>query len=394
MAVKVKQAAFDEDKYDAVCPIGEGGCATCNLYRLKGTDSLRVVKVAKTADAGTKDLERFIREVSLLFKHKHPTIIHPFDYGIPASNGDWMPWLELDFIPGGTVYDLIWDTQGPDGPVGLDPTKTLLILYGVACGLAFLHKRDVIHRDIKTANILLDENLEPRLADFGFARPETIGPGGLSIAYTPNYAAPELVRESLYTNKVDVWAYGMMVYEMRTGEIPYAEQKGAVTKICQNIVSQIKPKLAADDPFAKVYEACTEFNPSLRPSMEDIAQNLCTIGDSIPGIDVARWHDYRDRLMQFDKAPYDVEDSGTIAKLEKMAATRPIAKFQLACLYHTSTQKDHSKVKAARYFQLAVKEGCQEAVIQYYELIAEGELPTIPKAEMQELTRLYEECTE
>jgi hypothetical protein len=181
---------------------------------------------------------------------------------------------------------------------------------------------------------------------------------------------------------------------MQTGNVPYNDQKGGITKICQAILSNVKPKLPAGDPFLNVYQRCIEFDETARPTMLEVAKHLNQIGDSIPGVDLALWHDYRDRLIQFDESPYELSDSGTIEKLVKISAKRPIALYQLGCLYQLSSGPDQSSAKAVEYFSEGVKQGCPQAVITYWELIDAGELPKPSKADWDALTTLYEQCTE
>merc|ERR1719382_170768 len=101
--------------------------------------------------------------------------------------------------------------------------QSLEILETTAGAIAFLHARGIVHRDIKSHNVLLSPHLEVKVCDFGLARMRSeLMTGAMQFAGTPNYMAPEIFRSQKYTENVDVFAYGTLVWEAMSQDIPFA----------------------------------------------------------------------------------------------------------------------------------------------------------------------------
>lgn len=115
----------------------------------------------------------------------------------------------------------------------MSPSESKLITRNIVCGLAFLHSRKVIHRDLKSQNIFMGEGGIPKLGDFGVAkRLNSAQPMAVSVVGTPLYLSPELCNGEAYDDKSDIWAVGCLAYEVCTGgRLPFtASNHGAVIK--------------------------------------------------------------------------------------------------------------------------------------------------------------------
>jgi serine/threonine protein kinase len=273
--------------------------------------------------------------------------------------------MELEFEPGGTVRDLLSTTD-------IDITRCIIVMFGVCYALAILHSRSVIHRDVKATNILLDDRLEPRLADFGFARELLPGEEVTSYPHTINYAPPELLQGCRYTNRVDVYSFGMLVYEMRTRQTPWS-QLVERRRITACILDGFRPQMPADDPFATVYLACTAFRPEDRPAMLDVGVALDEIAQVTPGVDRALYEEYRDRILAFNQNPGSFEEAGSVERLIGAAQFSCRAMFQVAWLYLGGNGVEENRDVAVGYFQKAAALGFQSAAEAYTELLEEGE---------------------
>ena len=206
-------------RYQIVKKIGEGGMATVfQAYdsRLERHVAVKVIRADKLSlSSAATSLKRFEREAKALAKLTHPNIVPITDYG--EFNG--RPFLVMPFIPGGTLK------QALTKPIPWkDATRFLL---PVARALQFAHLQNIVHRDVKPSNILVTPSGEPMLTDFGIAKilmdtGETaeLTHSGVGIG-TPEYMSPEQSQGKQVDARTDIYALGVVFYEMVTGRKPY-----------------------------------------------------------------------------------------------------------------------------------------------------------------------------
>ncbi|MBX3737234.1 MAG: serine/threonine protein kinase [Candidatus Didemnitutus sp.] len=201
--------------YDIIDEIGRGGMGRVYAARQPRLDRVVALKVlAETA--GTLDLaQRFLREAQTVARLRHPHIVTLHDSG----RADGFAYFAMDYLEGGDLGQRL--RRGP-----LAPRAAAALAQKIASALTYAHGADVLHRDIKPSNILLDGE-EPLLADFGLAA--QLEPGGdLTAASlvlgTPHYLAPEAVQRGSTALGIpsDVYALGVVLYEMLAGRTPFA----------------------------------------------------------------------------------------------------------------------------------------------------------------------------
>src|SRR5712692_686310 len=158
--------------------------------------------------------ERFRREAKVVARLEHPNIIPIHAFGIEGG----IPWMAMRLISGGTLSSLLRSGR-------LTHERIITILRGAADALDYAHGKGVVHRDVKPQNILLDEEERVYLADFGIAK-MVEGSGALTqsgmITGTPQYMAPEQATGQPVDQRVDIYALGVVAYEMLTGRVPFA----------------------------------------------------------------------------------------------------------------------------------------------------------------------------
>jgi serine/threonine-protein kinase len=198
--------------------LGEGGMG--KVYTATGPDGGRVaLKLVKDDYARDETFRRrFYREARIAQTVKHPNVVPVLDTG----EHEGLPYMAQGFIPGGSLDDKL----KRDGP--LDVQTAVRVCTDVAAGLEALWDAGMVHRDVKPANILLDESGRGYITDFGLAK-DTQGslltlPG--QALGSMDYMAPEQIRGEPVTAATDIYALGCVMYECMCGRPPFAEVQG------------------------------------------------------------------------------------------------------------------------------------------------------------------------
>ncbi len=236
-------------QYQIIEPIGSGG--TAQIYRAYQASVKRDV-VVKVLSPSFRDepgfVERFAQEVDVIAHLQHPHIIQVYDFG--EQDGD--VYIVMAYMRGGTLADRIEKSQG-----GLPDEETLRLFSLIAKGLDYAHAKGIVHRDLKPNNILMDEDGNPYLADFGLAKftEGRIELTNTMMTGTAAYMAPEIAREGKSTKRADIYALGIILFEMLTGELPY--QGTTPYKILSAHINQPVPRLH-------------EFRPDLPEAVQEV----------------------------------------------------------------------------------------------------------------------------
>ncbi|MBG0785448.1 MAG: serine/threonine protein kinase [Anaerolineaceae bacterium] len=232
------------DRYRITERLGMGGMAVVyKAYdtRLERDVALKLIRTeAIPPEQYDRLMKRFEREAKSQARFDHKNIVHVYDYG----EVDGSPYLVMAFISGGTLKERL------HGPV--DWRQAVRWLIPVAEALAYAHQRGIIHRDVKPANILFDEEGQPILTDFGIAKvletnEATLTGTGLGVG-TPEYMAPEQWQGKT-SAATDQYALGVVLYELITGRKPYsADTPAAIILMQANEPLQSPSGLVKDIP--------------------------------------------------------------------------------------------------------------------------------------------------
>jgi serine/threonine protein kinase len=257
---------------------GQGQYGELHRARDPRTGREVVVKVLKRETMDESGLTYFRREAEVLASVDHETLLSLRGY-VPLDSGKGGPAILTDYITGGLLQDLIRADQEGKSPSGWDAAQKLIVLYGIATGMKTLHSHRIMHRDLKPENVLLNDSLEPKVADFGLSKfvdpakamEQTSGRG------TPLYMAPEINEGSDYTFPVDVYSYGVLTYATVTGRAPFGDMKNShLIALLAQVLRGKRPIIPPDldktwqDLMAQSWSA----EPTARPSFEEICQRL------------------------------------------------------------------------------------------------------------------------
>jgi len=261
--------------------IARGGMATVYLGTDTKLDRTVALKVAHAELAHDPDfVRRFTGEARSSARLSSPNVVAVYDQG---SHGH-LPYLVMEYVPGQTLRELM-RSRGR-----LEPREALDIISGVLAGLAAAHEAGIVHRDVKPENVLLGAGNIVKVADFGLARAASQASHtqtGMLIG-TAAYLAPEQVTRSASDSRSDVYAAGVMLFEMLTGVQPHTGESPLA--VAHKHVSDVVPAPSSLVPglplsLDALVALATNRDPDLRPG--DAGQFLQAISDARSGLPVA-----------------------------------------------------------------------------------------------------------
>ncbi|MFF5722219.1 Stk1 family PASTA domain-containing Ser/Thr kinase [[Kitasatospora] papulosa] len=250
-----------DGRYRIDARIAVGGMAT--VYRAVDTRldrvlALKVMHPALATDAAF--VERFIREAKSVARLAHPNVVGVFDQG---AQGAYV-YLAMEYVAGCTLRDVLRERGA------LQPRAALDILEPVLAALGAAHRAGFVHRDMKPENVLIGDDGRVKVADFGLVRAvgtatDTTG----SLLGTVSYLAPEQIEQGTADTRSDVYACGVVLYEMLTGGKPHGGDTAAQV-IYQHLNEDVPPPSGAVPGLAagldELVAAATARNPDVRPS--------------------------------------------------------------------------------------------------------------------------------
>ncbi len=249
-----------DGRYRVEARIAVGGMAT--VYRAVDTrlDRVLALKVMHpTLAADGSFVERFIREAKSVARLSHPNVVGVFDQG---TDGSYV-YLAMEYVAGCTLRDVLRERGA------LQPRAALDILEPVLAALGAAHRAGFVHRDMKPENVLIGDDGRVKVADFGLVRAvDTVTSTTGTVLGTVSYLAPEQLEHGTTDTRVDVYACGVMLYEMLTGGKPHSGDSPA--QVLYRALNDDVPPPSAAVP-ALPYEldelvaSATARNPELRP---------------------------------------------------------------------------------------------------------------------------------
>lgn len=214
-----------KNRYRVYDQLGVGGAATVYLARDSETGQMVVVKLVHAHLVNDQFIGRFQREIDLLQQIENPHIICLYDWALREHDPELdaiLSYIIEEFVEGHTLADII-DTRAP-----LDESDALAIASQLSEGLKVIHNRGIVHRDIKSQNIILTPENVAKIIDFGIAK----GPDHATLtdpshfAGTLYYAPPEQILGAHNAdNRADIYALGVVLYEMLTGVLPIKDRE-------------------------------------------------------------------------------------------------------------------------------------------------------------------------
>ncbi|OHS99034.1 hypothetical protein TRFO_08587 [Tritrichomonas foetus] len=279
--------------------VGRGSFSTVFLIKEKKPGNIYALKKCNVdTQFFTDDLFAFFREVEILTKMHHETILPVLGF----STDDFS--IVTPYIRNGSLENIL------NQKVKLTNMQILKIILGIAVALRYLHSHSVIHRDLKPENVLINENFEPIVSDFGLSK---LFSGAVSDSIkrstnvgTPLYTAPEIMNENEYSSKCDVYSFALVLYRITQREVPFLKNGIRNRDSLKAFInSKKRPKFLVDTPYKDLIIQCWDQESSKRPTFAEIVDSILEKG--YPGSESNEFVDYSTKILQHQMTGREIQ---------------------------------------------------------------------------------------
>jgi len=246
--------------YSKIKKIGQG--ASGSVFVAKSVKNNQTVAVKQMQLKSQPRKELIVNEILVMRESTHPNIVNYLDSYLVNDE----LWVVMEYMDGGPLTDVIEKNT-------INETQISTICLETLKGLHHLHCRNIIHRDIKSDNVLLDGECHVKITDFGFCAKLTADKSKrATMVGTPYWMAPEVVKQKEYGAKVDIWSLGIMAIEMIEGEPPYLEEEPlkALYLIATNGTPKLKDPDKLSSSFKNFLTRCLEVDVKNRATAEEL----------------------------------------------------------------------------------------------------------------------------
>lgn len=224
-------------------------------------------------------LNDLYQEIDIFSSLNYPSIIKYCGYSPNNFDKESRPMIFMDFASNKTLYTIFKMQDDKIVNNFLDDTKKLIIIYGIASSMSYLHSNNIVHRNLWPGNVFLDKNLYPKL--FGFEYSKKLSSNNEQIRKFKlkgalQYLAPETLSNLTYLKSSDVYSFALIVYQIITKENPYKKFTNIIDLLKTVILDKKSPEFnePIESCYKKLIEQCWSENPNERPTFDSIVHQL------------------------------------------------------------------------------------------------------------------------
>ncbi|XP_071787892.1 uncharacterized protein [Asterias amurensis] len=251
--------------FERIRTVGKGAYGAAVLYRKKDDDSLVILKEINMLDLTASERQMALNEIRVLSIFDHPNIISYYD----SFEEDGTLMIEMEYADGGTVQQYLNSLQGKRE---LEEREILMMFQQMVAGIKHIHDHNILHRDMKTANVFLTKEGIVKIGDFGISKVMSSNNRGAStVLGTPYYISPEICEGKPYNEKSDIWALGCILYEMACLQKTFegTNLPALVNKIMKGQFTPVKGNYSIE--FKTLVQDLLQREADYRPSANELA---------------------------------------------------------------------------------------------------------------------------
>lgn len=291
--------------------IGAGACGEVWLGTYIPKQLRVAIKKLYSIEFNDNDFKSWVREIEI-----HATLQNQFLLPFIGYTSSHPYTIITPEMPNGSLYDAL---HNPESKIKLNGTELTKIGYCIACGMRYLHDRHIMHRDLKSPNVLLDSDKLPKICDFGLSRTRELQSNLTKTVGTPQWMAPELIKCADYDESIDVYAYGVVLWEMLTGMVPFEGKESF--QIIYVLLSDPNPHPIppdAPEPLSNLIQKCVSQDPKSRPTFTDIISDFENHNVRFDGCDE---NSFNDLMMTTNESRMPVHLAHATKKRVRKAST-------------------------------------------------------------------------
>ena len=308
---------LDKNDFQLQKKIGSGGFADVYLGVQLSTRKYVAIKILHNNEINEALFTSFKRELEIQASLNNFAIVPLIGVCMDPPY-----YIATEYMPNDCLFKRLRSSQK------LDPTQKTIIALGCAIGIAAMHKQGLIHRDIKSLNILLDADNFPKVCDFGMSRlipkeKNNLMSGGVGTA---QWEAPEVINNDFYNEKADVYSYGILLWEIMSGDVPFRGLNQM--QVAMGVVGNgIRPPIPnnCSPKIAKLIKSCWDQDPNKRPYMSQVVNVMSTGEVVFPGTKMMDVNAYLSRFDEFDnkQGQKDEEEESSSSSKKQQISINP-----------------------------------------------------------------------
>ena len=310
---------IDINKFKKSKRIGKGSIGTVYKIEEKTSSNIYSAKIIDCSDDEEKVTKIINQEIIPMMSRNHPTLIKFIGYSKIDFQEENNVTLIMEYAKNGSLANVIDSFQKNNPIAEYSNTTRQIIIAGIAKGMKLLHEKNYMHCNLNPNNILLKEKFHPIITDYYIAKINNIDQSFKKINFNENikYQAPEIIKDQSYNNKVDVYAFGILIYEIITNSFSYPElDRGEISDLTfrnKVVEENYRPMISSikNKSIQRLIEKCLSADPNERPTFEKIFNKLAYLNDKdtnntfnqylLDNIDVQQYASYIDEITDLNE---------------------------------------------------------------------------------------------